>query len=124
MASAREKGHQSQERAGTCAALLGGMRSTAHDRDAVRIKGGRQLVDRVLGNLVTDAGLVARVRRAQPTAEEVVEAKSPSMWAVVARSEADLGEVVDDVRWQTLSGNAGARVWTDDYSNILSVIRW
>jgi len=75
----------------------------------------------VLGNLVADAGLVARLRRWEPTAKEAAEAKSPSMWAVVARSEADLGRLAEDVRWRNLPGNPSAGLWTDDYSDIFRV---
>jgi len=78
-------------------------------------------LDPVLGNLVADAGLVARLRRWVPTAKEAAEAKSPSMWAVVARSEADLGKLAEDVRWRNLPGNPAAGLWTDDYSDIFRV---
>ena len=88
---------------------------------AVHLSNRYLRLDAVLGNLVADAGLVARLRRAVPTAKEAAEAKSPSMWAVVARSEADLGMLAEDGRWQNLSRSPSAGVWTDDYSDIFRV---
>jgi len=49
---------------------------------------------------------------------------SSSEWAVLARSESDLGALAADPRWQPLPSVAEGRVWTDDYVDILSVIRW
>lgn len=88
---------------------------------AVHLSNRYLRLDPVLGNLVADAGLAARVRRAVPTAKETAEAKSSSMWAVVARTEADLGRLSEDVRWRNLAGNSSAGVWTDDYSDIFRV---
>jgi len=88
---------------------------------AVHLSNRYLRLDPVLGNLVADAGLVARLRRAKPTPQEAAEAKAPSMWAVVARSEADLGELAEDVRWRTLVPDSSAGVWTDDYSDIFRV---
>lgn len=49
---------------------------------------------------------------------------SNSQWAVLARSEADLGRLSGDPRWQPFPEAADARVWTDDYVNILAAILW
>jgi len=78
-------------------------------------------LDPVLGNLVADAGLTARVRRAEPTVKEIAQAKSPSLWAVVSRSDSDLGSLAKDAGWQRLPGDSSAGVWTDDYSDIFRV---
>ena len=50
-----------------------------------------------------------------------------SEWLVSARTRASLQRVVDarpDAGWRFLEADADAPVWTDDFSNILSVIRW
>jgi hypothetical protein len=47
-----------------------------------------------------------------------------SIWVLVARERAALGKLVDDPRWKSLDTRAGQPVWTDDFSNILSVVRW
>jgi hypothetical protein len=48
--------------------------------------------------------------------------KFPSKWVVMARRRADLGMLGRDGRWVPVQ--PGARVWTDDYSNLLTVIKW
>jgi spermidine synthase len=50
------------------------------------------------------------------------EAKSPSHWVVMASSPADLGTLTNDPRWSTLMPSASTPLWTDDFSNILSVL--
>jgi hypothetical protein len=50
------------------------------------------------------------------------EAKSESRWIVMARRRADLGRLDGDPRWTTPAATAATPLWTDDFSNILSVI--
>ncbi|MFL6230110.1 MAG: hypothetical protein ACJ741_15165, partial [Pyrinomonadaceae bacterium] len=50
--------------------------------------------------------------------------KEPSQWIAVARDAADLSALAKDPRWFALTGDAARRVWTDDYSNIVSVFKW
>ena len=52
------------------------------------------------------------------------EGAESSIWVLVARNEAALGTLVDDPRWKPLDTGPGQPVWTDEFSNILSVIRW
>jgi SAM-dependent methyltransferase len=47
-----------------------------------------------------------------------------SIWMLVARNKAALGTLVDDPRWKRLDTRPGQPVWTDEFSNILSVVRW
>lgn len=47
--------------------------------------------------------------------------RAESKWVAMARQPADLGGLVGDPRWVRLRAPAG-RVWTDDFSNILSAI--
>jgi hypothetical protein len=47
-------------------------------------------------------------------------AKFPSAWIVMARDDAVLGTIAADSRWSRLQGD---KVWTDDFSNILSVLQ-
>jgi hypothetical protein len=49
--------------------------------------------------------------------------KDPSHWIVLARNSADYGNLANDQYAHVLTGN-GANVWTDDFSNILSVFKW
>jgi spermidine synthase len=48
---------------------------------------------------------------------------SPSAWVVAAAREEALGPWRADARWTPLAVRPGARLWTDDYSNILSALR-
>jgi len=50
------------------------------------------------------------------------EGKSDSHWIVMARNAADLAPLTTDARWTRLTPKAGTPLWTDDFSNILSVL--
>ncbi len=78
----------------------------------------------VLRDLARDAGLVSFARDDSLVTEADRRAgKSPSDWIVLARSPADVGDIVDNPRWYELKGQGGT-LWTDDFSNILGVFRW
>jgi hypothetical protein len=46
-----------------------------------------------------------------------------STWAVLARSEADLGAIADLPDWLLLDAGR-APLWTDDYASVMRVLRW
>jgi hypothetical protein len=50
--------------------------------------------------------------------------KDPSHWVVLARNAADYGALVHDPIARQLTNSGKDRVWTDDFSNILSVFKW
>jgi spermidine synthase len=80
-------------------------------------------LDPVIGLLASDAGLTCRVRHdVQLEAGELESGKQPSIWVVVARCEADLGDIATDPRWTPPRVRPGARVWTDDYSDLASYL--
>ncbi len=78
----------------------------------------------VVGAIARELGVSARVQSADDAS--VVHATGdliePSVWAGVARSPEDLARVLGPA-W-TPAPDDGRRAWTDDYSNMLSVIRW
>jgi hypothetical protein len=79
----------------------------------------------VLARLCDDLQLVAvqqfeRVQRQ----EEIKTGKVSSDWIFIARSRDDLGPLIEDPRWSKPSLSESTPLWTDDYSNILSVIRF
>ncbi|MFZ5449379.1 MAG: spermidine synthase [Thermodesulfobacteriota bacterium] len=79
----------------------------------------------VLGSLAREAGLVALVRNdLKIDMEELNQRKRPSTWVVLARSPENFGTLVQDQRWQPLPVRPGEALWTDDFSNILSVFKW
>jgi hypothetical protein len=55
---------------------------------------------------------------------EARDGAASSIWILVARNRAALGTLVDDSRWKRLDTRRGQPVWTDEFSNILSVVRW
>ncbi len=79
----------------------------------------------LLGDLAADAGLVALGQiDNHVTPDEERAGKSASSWVVMARRPGDLGPLATDSRWVPLSGRQKRVVWTDDFSNPLSVMRW
>ena len=78
-------------------------------------------LQKVLGNVASDAGLVALVENDMT---DIQAGKLPSRWVVMARSKDDLGKLIGDPRWIPLERDPRTRVWTDDYSSILTVFNW
>ncbi len=56
--------------------------------------------------------------------EERAKGRAPSRWAVMARAAADLGSLTENEDWREVHGQPGVRLWTDDYANLFSVLRW
>ncbi len=52
------------------------------------------------------------------------EGKDPSQWVVMARASPEISNLSINSQWKPLNGTNGARVWTDDFSNIVRAIRW
>jgi spermidine synthase len=77
----------------------------------------------VLARIAADAGLSALSQREPPDAGSWQSLKFPSEWIVVARDRRDLGNLTGDVRWKVPPVPTGTPLWTDDFSNILSVLR-
>ena len=79
----------------------------------------------VLGNLAADAGVVCRIRKdANVSSAERKEGKLSSCWVVMARRPDDLGTLSEDPNWKPLLAEPDAPLWSDDFSNILAVMRW
>jgi hypothetical protein len=79
----------------------------------------------VLANLAEDADLNCIFREDLGSAlGEKEQGKEPSQWILMARRQTDLTPFTKRGLWEVLRGKSGARVWTDDYSNILEVFKW
>jgi SAM-dependent methyltransferase len=68
-----------------------------------------------------DAGLHGLVRYDD---NEEDTGKTSSDYVVAARHTEDFGELNDDENWTVMEKPAGIQPWTDDYSNMRTVIRW
>jgi spermidine synthase len=72
----------------------------------------------VLARLAESSGLTVRTEHQMTgTAEQL-----PSEWMVMARRPDDLGSLTSDPRWSTPPIPPSTPLWTDDFSNILSVL--
>ncbi|HEV2800162.1 MAG TPA: fused MFS/spermidine synthase [Pyrinomonadaceae bacterium] len=58
------------------------------------------------------------------TARNQPGGKEPSQWVVLARSPEDLKTLAADTRWRQLEGQPQRPVWSDDFSNIVSIFKW
>jgi len=87
----------------------------------------------VVGDLAGDAGLAALVADdLHPSDGRAPATRTGSMWVVLARDRADLATLADlanpadlagGPRWKPLPARPGARVWTDDFSNLLEALK-
>jgi hypothetical protein len=73
----------------------------------------------VIGDIARETGLAALVSNEDFTA---TPGKSRSRWALLARDRADMSPIMRRSDWRTLEGRAGRAIWTDDFSNIISVL--
>jgi hypothetical protein len=85
-------------------------------------------VSPVLGNLAQDAHMTALIANDTAVTDAQRDAgKQGSIWVVMAEEPGDLDGLAADTsrgfRWQPLHGRPGSRLWTDDYSNLLGVVK-
>ncbi|MGE0711621.1 MAG: spermidine synthase [Planctomycetota bacterium] len=81
----------------------------------------------VLGNLARDLELVARGRYHRDEELSVEDKKAgilASNWVVLGRAPEDLGGLLALPSWTPVEPDPRLRTWTDDYSNVLSVMSW
>jgi len=77
-------------------------------------------VEGLVAAIIVDAGLQGLVRYDD---NEDAIGKTTSDYVVAARSEDDLGDLVDDLNWSTVEKPARIKPWTDDYSNMLAILK-
>jgi len=53
-----------------------------------------------------------------------IQGKDTSVWVVMARQPSDTGTLANSSFARVLTSDGSRKVWTDDFSNILSVLRW
>jgi hypothetical protein len=80
-------------------------------------------LDPVIARQASDGGWACRVRYdLHVNDEERVLGKQPSIWAVMAASEHDLGELATDNRWRIPVLRRASQTWTDDYSSLVDYL--
>ena len=74
-----------------------------------------------LARSAADLGLAARIQNYKGDAKaDFTDVATTAV--VLARSPAELGPLAHDDRWQKLESDGG-RVWTDDFANLMSIIK-
>jgi hypothetical protein len=91
---------------------------------AVHISNRHLDLQPVLGNLAQALGLVGLRQFDRDAERRPVPGISISDWVVLTRRREDLGKLADDKRWEPIEIDPKVGVWTDDYSNLLSVFLW
>jgi hypothetical protein len=97
-----------------------------------KLAGGGLLVFHISNRSLDLHPVVADLARARSlvglafddTARNQPGGKEPSQWVVMARRPEDLHTLAADTRWQPLAGRPDRAVWTDDFSNIVSIFKW
>ncbi|MBT6913280.1 MAG: fused MFS/spermidine synthase, partial [Rhodospirillaceae bacterium] len=75
----------------------------------------------VLADLAGDAGIKAYV---QHDAGNRDEGRYGSIWVAMARADRDMKPVLDSGKWRQLIPRPARRIWTDDYGNLIGIMRW
>jgi hypothetical protein len=75
----------------------------------------------IVGRLAADRGLAA-VRRVESGGRDWPEGKHGSDWIAMSRNAADVAPLVANNGWTRLDASPSVPLWTDDFSNILSVL--
>ena len=78
----------------------------------------------VIGGLARSLQLAGLYQAHMPSAAARAAGAAFSQWVVVTPKASRLAPLVRSGKWQQLHESSGEPVWTDQYSNILSVIRW
>jgi len=79
----------------------------------------------IVGNVAASLNLVGLHRKDDQIFfnGRAIPGKLPSSWVVLSRSRDHLGTLPGDPNWMLLKSD-GKRWWTDEYSNVVSVLKW
>lgn len=78
-------------------------------------------VEALASAVALDAGLQALVRYDD---DEEPTGKASSDYVVAAKHSEDFGTLQDHMLWSAVEKPAGVQAWTDDYSNMLAIVKW
>jgi predicted O-methyltransferase YrrM len=76
----------------------------------------------VLARLAAEQNLAVLTQLDTEATQDTAPGKTASQWVVMARSGDDLQALASDARWVRPDFNHDEPVWTDDFSNIISVV--
>lgn len=76
----------------------------------------------VVASLAAEKNLAGLAQFDRGSPEDAALGKTASHWVVVARTTADLQTLTSDPRWTPTTNEPRQPPWTDDFSNIVSVI--
>ncbi len=78
----------------------------------------------VLARIVEELGYAALRGSSNKIDREIDPAGTKSVWVLIARDQATIDALALGEIWGRLEAPTGRRVWSDDFSNLLEVIRW
>ena len=78
----------------------------------------------MLAAMARDLALAWREELYQPSAAEEADGAVGSEWVVLARRPSGLAFLDGEPRWTELTSDRRVNAWTDDFSNIVSVLKW
>jgi hypothetical protein len=91
----------------------------------VHISNRRLDLEPVVGALAKDAAMSALIRNHDvPDSVQDKTFEYGSDWVVLAKRAHDIDVLRRDSRWRELEAAPPGELWTDDYSNLFSVIKW
>ncbi|GAB5496468.1 MAG: fused MFS/spermidine synthase [Phycisphaerales bacterium] len=74
----------------------------------------------VVAATAINAGLVCAIWQEVPNSSQITDGKQPSVWALLAKADADLSAFTE---FEPVTPDPSVRPWTDDYANVLGVMR-
>jgi hypothetical protein len=79
----------------------------------------------VVRELARDAGLVGLDQNeATIPRNDYDQGRVVSHWIILARRPSDLAPLADRPDWRPVGGHRGTALWTDDYTDLVSLVRW
>jgi SAM-dependent methyltransferase len=90
---------------------------------AFHISNRHLVLNGIVGRLAEVNRLVALQKRDRKKTDGWPLDKAGSEWAMLARAREDLGALTSDPTWTALPVDVSTPLWTDDFSNVLSVLQ-
>jgi spermidine synthase len=81
-------------------------------------------LENVLGRLASARGLEMLMQSDRPAASAANEGYQGSDWVIASPDSNTLDPLAADSRWTRIETGESTPLWTDDFSNILTVLKW